>query len=667
MNQSRRQFLAETDDLIESILDDLDELREKSHGVQVRREFIDAIFRRVHRVKGSAVTFGLDGLSEIAHEFESLLSSVRAGRTAVDDDVLNACEDAANALSESLHLASSGVVESSRLPLFDRMQAVAQGIPVRPGLDSETILSKVPFEIWQSLTDDEKHRLVQAVEEGAFLCVVTTSFAIDSFDDQFSRLKDKLGERGEIIATAPAVDPDHSDKINFRVLFASKSNPQDVKLDFTDLPGVNVTSFGAGRLYANPEGSQSSSRVARLRMMSGSSLSNFIRTDLDELDRLISSNYELFRTTAKALNLALSQTQIDQDVREELVKLDAQIRRSFLGVEKELIGLRMVSLGPILQRAARAGRVAARLSHKEIDFQIVGAELRLDRLLADAIADPLVHLVRNAVDHGIEAAEPGPASPTRKRGLVRIEATSEGKQTCLRVIDNGRGVDPELISRAAIRMGIIDRNVIVDMDRSLRLIFRPGFTTIPSASFISGRGVGLDVVETAVEQVGGELRVSSEPRKGATFEIRLPVTFGLLHSTVVLSGGSRYCIDAKQIVKTQMIEADQIETDGESETLTSDKDVLPLIRLRKVLGQTPDQPVTAGRLTILACELGSENVRGQKNRRIGVIVDGVEGSEEVLVRNLGRHAARWPGIAGATELRDGNVALVLDLPRLTQR
>ncbi len=262
----------------------------------------------------------------------------------------------------------------------------------------------------------------------------------------------------------------------------------------------------------------------------------------------------------------------------------------------------MVSLAPVLQRAARAGRAAARLSNKEIDFEVVGANLKLDKLLSDAIADPLIHLVRNAVDHGIETPEQQAQSAEKKRGLVRIEVTSEGRQTCLRVTDNGRGVDPAFVSQAAIKLGVIGTDTLLDMDHSVRMIFRPGFTTLSSASSISGRGVGLDIVETAVEHVGGELRVSSQPGRGSTFEIRLPATFGLLGSTMVASGGSSFCIDSDHVVKIEVIAASQIEKSEDKESLRSESGVVPVVRLRELLGQPADETLSTDLVHIITCE-----------------------------------------------------------------
>ncbi len=666
MDQSQRQFLAETEDLIEQIFADLDELREKANDRRARRELVDRIFRRIHRIKGSAASLGLEGLSEIAHEFESLLGAVRAGRVVVDNDVLDTCESAAIALFESLHLASSGVIEPSRRALFERIQVLALGTSPKPGTDIGSVLDNLPFEIWQSLSGDEKHRLEQAIEERDHVYVVTTSFDIASFDEEFSRLKERLAARGEVIATSPMVDAERADKINFQILFAGRSD-----LEIADPDLASFAGMGIRKVPGKPETLASSDReanvlVAGLRLTPAVSLSNFIRTDLDDLDRLISSTHDLFRATAKALELALSQPHVTSGVQEELERLDVQIRRSFLSVEEKLIGLRMVSLAPVLQRAVRAGRAAARLSNKEIDFEVVGSNLRLDKLLSDTIADPLIHLVRNAVDHGIETPEQPPRSRKRKRGLVRIEVTSEGRQTCLRVSDNGRGVDPELVSQAAIKLGVIGSDTVLDMDHSVRMIFRPGFTTLSSASTISGRGVGLDIVETAVEHVGGELRVSSQAGRGSTFEIRLPATFGLLRSTMVSSGGHSFCIDSDHAIKIELIVASQIEKSEGRESLRCESGVVPVVRLRELLGQPADETVPADLEHIITCALPEKGRDKGPRKDVVIVVDKVVGSEEVLVRNLGRHSSRWPGISGATELRDGTVGLVLDLPRLLQ-
>ncbi len=680
MDQTQREFLVEIEELVEQIFADLDELRptlrSTSPSGPTRRQLIDRIFRRVHSVKGSAAACGLEVVRQIAHEFENLLDEVRAGRVVIDEVVVDTCENATEALSESLSLAASGIVEPSRRALFDRLQAAAQR-NISPSTGNETgadaILQQVPFEIWQALTEAEKSRLISVVAAGSPLFVVTAGFDIGDFDSQFFRLKERLAKLGEVVSTSPAVDEEQPERINFRVLFASAVDRVGIEtsvMDFSHVVLKEVASSGnevANEAESGEEdgeageaGEARSSTLSDSSSASLTSLSKFVRADLDKIDRLISATHDLLRTTATALELATSQP-LPKPVNAELHKLREQIRSSFMGVEDDLINLRLASLGPTLQRVARAGRAAARLAGKDIDFEISGAEILLDKLLVEAIADPLIHLVRNAVDHGIETAGERAAAGKSRRGVVRIEAISEGSQSRLRVVDDGRGVDPAVIAAAAVRLGIHLSDLPLDIDRSLRLIFRPGFTTLASATEVSGRGVGLDVVETAVEQVGGELRVSSEPGRGTTFEIRLPVTFGLVPTNVVISAGSRYCIPAGQTLGIDAIDV----VDG-----SSGANRLRQVSLRDLLGQ-PDEPDdSASQLHLITCQFTDAGagarlgIASQKLRCVGIVVDRVEGPQEVLVRTLGRHAGRWYGIAGATELRDGTVALVLDLPRL---
>lgn len=672
MDQTQREFLVQIEELVEQLFADLDELRDAQTDDRATskgregRQLIDRIFRRVHSIKGSAASCGLEVVSQIAHEFENLLDEIRAGQVLVDDAVVDTCESATEALSESLSLAASGIVEPSRRALFDRLQAAAQsrlgktGKASAPGGDTEAVLKNVPFEIWQSLTEPEKQRLINIVAEGSPLFVIVTCFDIGNFDAQFFLLKEKLAEFGEVISTSPAVDDQRRDRINFRILYASDANLQDIKAAVVDLSEVVFNEIASA---ASEPGSFSDEETSggisapRYTPPSLASLSNFVHTDLDKLDRLISSTHELLRTTSNALELALSEQQLSAPARQELEKLNDQIRASFLGVEDELIKLRMVSLGPTLQRAMRAGRAAARLAAREIDFEVVGGDLRLDKLLADAIADPLIHLVRNAVDHGIESSEERLQAGKKRRGTVRIEAVSEGSQSRLRVVDDGRGIDPLLVSEAALRLGVLPGDSALDIEGSLRLIFRPGFTTLASASDVSGRGVGLDVVETAVEQVGGEVRVASKTKQGTTFEIRLPVTFGLVATNVVVSAGNRYCIPAAQTLGIDAIDV----IDG-----ASGADQLRQVSMRDLLDQPEEPEDSTSQLHLITCQFTDERggMSNQESKCVGIVVDRVEGPQEVLVRNLGRHAGRWYGIAGATELRDGTVALVLDLPRL---
>lgn len=663
MDQSQKEFLVEIEQLIEQIFSDLDELRENRADARLCRQLIDRIFRRVHSVKGSAASSGLDSLAQLAHHFESLLDAVRAGRTALDEDVLEACETATNALAESLMLAAAENGQNPEVAprgLFELLTALTErgaGDNLDHLSDIDTILQNIPAEFWETFTEAEKNRLATVAGDDTPLFVVVAPFDIANFETGFTDLQARLAKCGEIISTSPAVDDNDPAKINFRVIYASPLTPNDLRAAVNEFADLTLVAVGGESRLSDSPGARAIPSVA--------TLSNSVRTDLDRLDRIISSTHELSRLTSNALSRAKG-AHSATDANEDVGQLDEQIERSFKSLEADLINLRMVDLGPTLQRAARAGRAAAREAGKDIDFEVIGAELRIDKMLVDAIGNPLIHLVRNAVDHGIEDTEARARAGKERRGRIRIEALNEGSSSRVRIADDGCGIDPIVVSDAAKRLGIVEAESAPDFEQSMRLIFRPGFTTVTMASEISGRGVGLDVVETAVEQVGGELRVSSALERGTTFEIRLPVTFSLLAATVCVSAGRPYCIPSMQTAAFETIDKSATIQAIREKQITIGTDRLPLVCLRELLGQPAAENGSSqqSQLIVLAFSEEQAGSRGDDSvKRIGLIVDAVAGTEEVLVRSLGRHAGRWYGVAGATELRDGDVALVLDLPR----
>jgi two-component system chemotaxis sensor kinase CheA len=354
----------------------------------------------------------------------------------------------------------------------------------------------------------------------------------------------------------------------------------------------------------------------------------------------------------------------------------ARIRRRFLELEERLIEMRMVAIAPTLTRAVRVGAASARAVGKEVEFEMKGGEVRLDKSLAERVADPLLHLLRNAVGHGIEAQEERVRQSKPPAGRVQLEAFSEGSRVRLRISDDGRGIDVERVKRAAIERGIIEPAQELTRQQSLRLIFRPGFSTAEAVSSMSGRGVGLDVVERAIEQVGGELRVESEQGKGTTFEMVLPTTLALVPALVIQSAGFRYCVDASHITEAGFIQHEEIERVGRSRVMRWRGSILPLFSMRQLLAQPEAEEAKDGRAHVIISRIAGEDdarrsvsdndEHEEEGRRAAVIVDGWDGHREVLVRGLGSHASRWRGISGATELQDGTVALILDLPRLVE-
>lgn len=664
-----REFLAEAEDLIEELYGDVAELRERRGEGPARRELVARTFRHVHTVKGTAAAAGLDAVGRIAHEFESLLDAVRRGRAPLNEESLDACEEAVGALAESLDASARGEAWEVPARLVERMSRLVAQEPVA----ARAVEEFLPPEVARGLSAPERVRLAEAVAEGARAYLVSVNFDLSDFDEQYKRLSESLKESGEVVSTQPFVNDVGPGRVGFRIVYASteaftkltaRAAAFGATLDTTETDAEPAgKTFERTRDGALETSSTEAASLATTTTPSTSSAASGVRVTLEELDELISTTHGLFADTLSALDLALA----FNDARVELEEKARAVRRRFFELEERLIGLRMVTLRASLLRAARAGRAAAREAGKQVEFEVAGGDARLDRSLAERVADPLLHLVRNAVDHGVETEEERLAAGKPAVGRVAIEADSEGGLVVLRVTDDGRGVDVEAVGRAAAVAGLVAPGAKLTNAQALRLIFRPGFSTAAQASLVSGRGVGLDVVERAVEEAGGEVRVRSVRGRGTTFELRLPTALALLPAHVVKSEGRRYCLGASQVVEVGHAAASDLISQGARRALRWRSRELPFVELRELLGLSAQEGETNGaarRAYVVArARQGSE---GEAEPRAAIAVDELEGQSEVLVRGLGRHAKRWRAVGGATELRDGTVALVLDLPRLLE-
>lgn len=674
MDQLLREFLGEAEELIEVLVGDMQALRARREEGRARRELVGRIFRHVHTLKGSSAAVEVEAVTVVAHEFETLLDGIRLGRVAVDDAALDTFEDAVSAISQMLRSIVNEEQPTAPPALVERLRRLAQRGENADALSpaATRALDSLPEDIARSLSEYEEHRLHEALAEGARPFIVTVSFELLTFDEQFRDLSDALGEGGEIISTLPGMDETAPDQISFRIVYATETAAAGLLERLKPFGSVALVELDEKKVDESkaigPEtGAEKEFESAAPTTITP--LTTLVRVELGELDDMIASAHELFTDTMGALDLALASDLLPRAERTELEIRATRIRRRFVELEENLIGMRMVPVAQTLARAVRAGVTAARSIGKEIDFEIAGGEARLDKSLADSISDPLLHLLRNAVDHGIETPAEREASGKSARGQVRLEALTEGSRVRLLITDDGRGIDPQRVARAAIERGVIDRHAEVSGPEALRLIFAPGFSTATEVSNVSGRGVGLDVVERAVEQIGGEIRVRSEMGAGTTFELLLPTTLALVPALVVHSDGHRYCIDASHIAEAGLVEAQEIERLGEAWVIRWRGATVPLVQMRELLAQ-PSAPETPSgeRVHVVISRVAGQEEDDElsEQRRAAVVVDGWDGHHEVLVRGLGRHSARWRGIGGATELSDGTVALILDLPRLLE-
>lgn len=537
---------------------------------------------------------------------DSLFRTVHSLKASANSNGLNSLAATAHAFENLLHSLRTGrtTLDSDTFQLLsENADSLFEGIT----LDSPSTF-EIPADIWATLKEDEKHTLKQSANEGATLFLVQTSFDVADFDQQFQKLKRLLAGSGEVISTAPKVDTETPGKINFRILYASTA---DTLRELSGISGVTVEEIA---VPLPPKSVTVQKRRAP----------DSVRISLEDLDRLISSTHKLYRQTTSSTNETFG------------------LERALLELSAELVNLRMVTAEKLLSRALRAGRSAAVATGKEIEFELRGQDLLLDKSLSESIADPLVHLVRNAVDHGIENTDVRVQLGKARNGRIIIEAAAFQGQTRIAITDDGRGIDPAVVEKAAKRLGIVDPDSVVNSENCVRLLFRAGFSTALEVSNISGRGVGLDVVETGVEEVGGSVRVSSQTGKGSTFEIRLPVTFGFLDVVPVTVAGRRYLIDSAHVISKATHETKPVP-------------------LGSLLGQGSDVQQSAPQAT-LTCQFAD-----QSKKQVTLSVEEIGETQHALIRGLGSRSGRWFGVAGASEMRDGSVVLLLDLQRLVTR
>lgn len=666
------EFLAETQELVEELYADVAALRARRAEGRARRELVGRLFRHVHTFKGTAAAAGLEAAAALAHEFETLLDAARFGRVSADETVIDAFEDAASALGSEIAAASSGEAARATAALVARLRSLArEGAGV--SADEEDVAGLLPSDVAWELTAYERRRLYEAVREGARAYVVRADFDLADFDEQFRRMCEALDTAGETIATQPGVEPSAPERVTFRVVCASDAGRE--RLSEILAPFGARLSEGARAVAVE----QSNDGDTPPRHVEGEAAAGgrgqrvapaaYVRASLEELDEIVAAAHELFAETLAALDESQASAVREGSHEGAAVETETRaerIRRDFLALEERLIALRMAQVGPTLERAARAGRAAARASGKLVDFEVLGGGVRLDRTLADRLADPLLHLVRNAVDHGVEQEAERRSAGKPARGRVLIEASTDGGRVAMRVTDDGRGVDPERVARAAAERGLVPPGATVSERQALRLIFRPGFSTAADVSLVSGRGVGLEIVEREVEEAGGEVRVSTERGRGTSFEMRVPTPLALLPALLVRSCGRVYCVAAAHLLESGRAPREDLNEDGSR--LRLDGRELPVFSARTLLGQPPSQDSEDSNSGVEFVVVRTTNGRGEESadEHAAVVVDALEGRAEVLVRGLGRHATRWRGVSGATELRDGTVALVLDLPRLVE-
>lgn len=651
----RREFLAEAEGLLEQAAEGLAGLRERA--VDPPPDVVNGLFRAFHSLKGLASMVGLTGASSLAHEVEALLDGVRMGRLAPDEPLLGLLQSGLDALGSLTARVARGEEDPPADPeLADGLRRAREPRPAAPPAGEGA--AGLPPELEAMLTDYERHRLGENVRRGRRVVVLTLDLALETFDTGLRSAMEAVRRGGELIGTFPGGGSDPA-RMTFRLL-AGLDEPAD--------PAALAAGAGASRVErlepAGPPG-VAASRTAPAPPAppdagappGAHSVGGTVRVPLEKIGTLIDLAGELALSRwalKRSLDRALASS-TDRQARFDVQKAFSELDRGITALGRAALATRLV---PVEQLAGRLGRTVASLGPrlgKEVELSVVGGETEADKILADALSDPLLHLVRNAVDHGVETPAERIAAGKPRAGRIVLTAAARGRDIVFHLSDDGRGIDPERIVAAARARGLLGP-AEPDPAEPLDLLFRPGFSTAENVSETSGRGVGLDVVRTNLAALKGTVSVSSRKGEGTSFEVVVPMTLVLVESLLVRSGGLFFAVPASGVRRAFRAEPSQVETVDGVPVVPDDGTPLPLVALSRLL-DIPEEGEPP--LTVVVAEQGT--------LRAGLLVSAIEGIEDVIVKPLPGEIPRAAEITGAAELPGGGLALVLDTGVLLSR
>ncbi|HFL1973607.1 TPA: chemotaxis protein CheA [Stenotrophomonas maltophilia] len=570
---------------------------------------LNAVFRGYHTLKGGAGFLGVTAMVELCHAAEEALGAARAGQAVLQAHHFDAAQQSLDYLQSMLDAVSSGTE-----PGYAPPDLIAQ-FDVHGGAVAAPAAAAAPAAGGSDLiTDDEFEALLDQLHGGnAPTAVAPAKQADDGLisEDEFEALLDQLHG-----GAAPGAKP---------------------------AAAVAPTPAAAPRPAAAP------APAAKPAAKPLAEAEHTVRVDTKRLDAIVNLIGELVlsRNRLKTLRARLRDEELDRAVS----TLDIATAR----LQSAVMRTRMQPVGKVFSRFPKVARDVARSLKKEVDLELIGAETELDRNLVEALADPLVHLVRNAIDHGVEMPDLREAQGKPRMGHVRLSAQQEGDYVSIEVQDDGAGIDPEKLRAKAREKGLIDPEAAARLssEECLHLVFLPGFSTKQQVTDISGRGVGMDVVQSRIRELSGQIQIQSELGRGSRFMIRVPLTLAILPTLLVQAGEDVYALPLARVMEVLHAPRTSLGWFDGRAVLDRRSHTLPLVDLRQWLDVTPTASTL---LTIVVLQAGEA--------RFGLVVDQVRGREEVVIKPLPKALRGLRGYAGATLIGDGRMALILDVDGL---
>jgi len=599
-SQALKDFISETEEIIESLNFDLVKLADAVDTGDCDPDVLNGIFRGAHSIKGLAGMFGFEDLSELSHAMENLLDGLRLGKVPFTQALVDTLFGALDILVKLIDGKSHDENFTLDLtPILNQISQVADGGPA--GEDDPLAGLKIDPAILNVLTEYEEHRLLENVRKKRQILLLRMDFDLASFDQELAEITQQLKQQGEVISTLPSAG-DISDKIAFQILFGSELSPLDIEM-LLGRDALDIQTFGATQAPVEPEAfvfdepaavpeTGAVPELSRQATVAEDgdggtlrSISRTVRVDIDKLDLLMNIVGELVLSKSAITNLAdRLRASEEKELATELAKATRILERRLHELQKGVMDVRMVPVGQLFDKMTRIVRRVSNEQGKKVDLTIRGADTELDKLIIEDVSDPLMHIIRNAIDHGLEAPEERRAAGKPEKGSIQLLASQKGNHVVIEVVDDGRGIDRDQVRRKAVEKGLISDTQLLTEEEVYDLLFMPGFSTRDVVSDLSGRGVGMDVVKNNIAALSGMIELHSELGQGTRMTITLPITLAIIKALIVQVAGKTYAIPINSVLETLMLEAEAIDSVEKREVIELRKSTVPLLRLDQVFG-----------------------------------------------------------------------------------
>jgi len=674
MSQYLEIFIEESKEHLQSLNECLLQLENEPDNM----ELLNEVFRVAHTLKGMAGTMGFTKMQTLTHDMENALSSIRNGNIQVNTNVIDLLFQCLDALESYLdNIVNTGLEgEKAYNHLIQKLNQMLTGDGSTNDRANEKDKKNINSKAEEknnalSLTDYEKNVITTGFQQGykAYAITICLNASCVLKSARAFIVFRTLERHGEIIKSTPNVEDIEDEKfeLEFSVVVLSRTEKEvfskellsiaeitDVKIieieDHHVNPNKNQQNIQQKELVQSQTKVQKDKKAKQdhpIKPRAGKT----VRVDIERLDTLMNLVSELIIVKNSLEDI---DRQADQNFNESIEYLE----RITTNLHDAVMKVRMVPVERVFNRFPRMIRDLSRQLSKDIHLDMSGEDTELDRTVIDEIGDPLIHLLRNAADHGLETTEERKSKGKSPEGHIYLRAYQDGNNVVIEVEDDGFGIDAQKIKQKALEKEIVTSEIADNMTEQelVELLFQPSFSTASKVTDVSGRGVGLDVVKTKIEALGGDIEVKTKIGSGSKFTVRLPLTLAIIQALMVQVGLEKYAIPLNTIHTIEDIPISEVKTVQKQEVIVLRNTVIPIVRLHQIL-DTPQKDIKQkDMLTIVIVRKGE--------KQAGFVVDDLVGQQEIVIKSLGKYLSHIKMIAGATILGDGEVALILDVNTL---